>query len=73
MTTSERAAPASSYVISGSGFASTKTIGCFAIELTISRVTTLATLTPTKTSAPVRAWASVLALVFWTKGALYGL
>ena len=55
MMTSGRAAFASSGVISGSGFASAKTIGSRAMGFNISPVTVPCVESPTKTSAPTSA------------------
>ena len=61
MITSLRAAIASSYVISGSGFAIANTIGRAAIVRSISGVNAPFTDNPTNTSAPFTASASVRA------------
>ena len=66
MMTSWRAPTASSYVISGSGFAIAKMMGSFAMLRTISFVTTPFTETPANTSAPfmasARVWPAMKAL-----------
>ena len=59
MSTSGRLAMASSYDISGTGFASANTIGCSAIERIMSCVSTLPFESPTNTSAPFIASSSV--------------
>ncbi len=60
---SGRAASATSYAISGSGFASAKMIGLGAIVFTISGVTAPPLESPKNTSAPASASASVRASV----------
>ncbi len=72
MIASDRTARTWSGNISGSGFASAKTIGFFAIFATISPLMAPATESPTKTSAPINASAIVRALVLLANFALYG-
>ena len=67
---SGRAFLASSGMISGVGFASAKITGFFAIPCSMSPVTIPATDSPTNTSAPCNASASVRALVSTAKRCL---
>ncbi len=70
---SGRAASASAYGISGSGFAIAKMIGRGAIRLSIAGVTAPAILTPTNTSAPSSASDSVRAEVGRRNGTFHSL
>ena len=63
MMTSLRAATATGYGISGSGFAIANTIGFAAIVFSMSGVTRSFADTPTNTSAPFSASASVRSFV----------